>query len=140
MEELIKGRFKMEEIKEQLPGVLSSFSASLDNARIALYSEFISFMLESMSLKANDSEKRKRKLGIGLQDIGLRIVLIGSDTVVEKFLLWRTLTKAGGGAGAGVDSGADVIFKAWAGVVIEMRRELVGDTGRDAGDVLDILT
>jgi len=70
MEELIKGRFKMEEIKEQLPGVLSSFSASLDNARIALYSEFISFMLESMSLKANDSPKRKRKLGIGLQDIG----------------------------------------------------------------------
>ena len=123
---------------EEITGVLSS-SMSLDEARIALYSEFISFMLESMSLKSNDSPKRKRKLGIGLQDIGLRIVLIGSDTVVEKFLLWRTLTKAGG-AGAGVDSGADVIFKAWAGVVIEMRRELVGDTGRDAGDVLDILT
>ena len=55
---------------EEITGVLSSFSASLDNARIALYSEFISFMLESMSLKANDSEKRKRKLGLGLQDIG----------------------------------------------------------------------
>ena len=124
----------MEEIKEQLPGVLSSFSISLANARIALYSEFMGFMLESMSLKANDSEKRRRKLGIKLQEIGLRIVLIGSDTVVEKFLLWRTLTKAG------VESGAEAIFKAWAGVVIEMRRELVGDTLRGIGDVLDILT
>ena len=74
------------------------------------------------------------KLGNKLQDLGLRIVLIGSDAVVEKFLLWRTLTKAG------ADSGAEAIFKAWAGVVIEMRRELVGDTGRGIGDVLDILT
>ena len=137
MEELIKGRFKMEEIKEQLPGVLSSFSASLDNARIALYSEFISFMLESMSLKSNDSEKGRRKLGIKLQELGLRMLLIGSDTVVEKFLLWRALTKAGR---AGDSAGAEAIFKVWAEVVIEMRRELVGDTGRGIGDVLDILT
>ena len=127
----------MEDITLLQPGELLSSESSLANARIALYSEFMGFMLESMSLKANDSEKRRRKLGIKLQEIGLRIFLIGSDETVEKFLLWRALTKAGRAGDAGA---AEAIFKVWAEVVIEMRRELVGDTGRDAGDVLDILT
>jgi len=124
----------MEDFTLLQPGVLSSFSVSLDEARIALYSEFMGFMLQSMGLKSGDSPKQRRKLGIKLQELGLRIVLIGSDVVVEKFLLWRALSKAG------AESGAEAVFRSWADVVIEMRRELVGDTSRDSGDVLDILT
>ena len=46
----------MEDITFLQPGELLSSGSSLGDARIALYSEFMGFMLESMGLKANDSE------------------------------------------------------------------------------------
>jgi len=105
--------------------------------KIELYNEFIEFMIDSMSVKGTALPKKLKALGIKLQTIGLKMVVISSDKVVEKFIEWRAITQGG--------SDPEGVFKAFAELLFEMRKEILFDhsmdaTDRSIQDVLDILT
>lgn len=100
--------------------------------KIELYNYFITFMLDSMSMKGTQPPKKMRAMGTKLQSLGLRMVLISSDKVVEKFLEWRGLSVIG--------EDPEGVFRTFAELLIEMRKEILVDTNRTANDVLDILT
>lgn len=100
--------------------------------KIELYNEFIDFMIKSMSMKGTVPPKKLRELGIQLQTIGLKMVIVSPDIVVEKFITWRALTQGG--------PDPEGVFKAFADLLIEMRKEIYVNTERTSGDVLDILS
>jgi hypothetical protein len=60
------------------------------------------------------------------------MVVISSDKVVEKFIVWRAITQGG--------ENPEGVFKAFAELLIEMRKEILVETDRTVGDVLDILS
>jgi len=105
----------------------------MENMKINLYNQFIEFMVDSMALTLKKQNPTNiKKLGIRLQAIGLKMVLVSSDIVVKKFIEWRALAIAG--------TDPEGIFKAFSEVLIEIRKELQGETSRTVGDVLDIMT
>ncbi len=106
----------------------------MEKERIKLYQEFIGVILDSMRLGKQSVAKPKlvKQLGAKIQSIGLHMMVISSDKVVNGYLLWRATAMGEGNA--------EAVFKTFADLIVEMRRELIGLDGKTAGDVLDILT
>lgn len=110
-------------------------NVGMESQKIMIYSEFIDVVISSMSMKEKDQKSvaKMKKLGVWLQTVGLNMVLLASDSVVERFLNWRGLAQLGA-------EDPEAVFKAFAEVLIEMRKEFMTTTDRTIDDVLDILT
>jgi len=76
-------------------------------------------------------------MAIKLQRIGLNMMVIASDDVVEKFIKWRAMAMAAD------STTAETIIEAFGDVVFAMRKEITSldhkHTTRSAADVMDIL-
>lgn len=105
----------------------------MQTERIKLYDEFVDVFMDTLKLSKvhNVKDKVIQALGIRIQSVGLRIAIISSDKVVECFMVWRA-TASGGDPVPTVDAFSALMF--------EMRKELLGETARTKGDILDMLT
>jgi hypothetical protein len=101
--------------------------------RIKLYDEFVDVFMDTLKLTKVHTVKDKviHALGIRIQSIGLRMAIISSDKVVKCFMVWRATA-----------SGGDPVptVNVFSELVLEMRKELLGETSRTKDDIFDILT
>lgn len=96
--------------------------------KLSIYLDFIDIFIRTV-------EKTKRNRNIGdlgtkLLKTGLGLMVVAPDIVVEKYTLWRALAMEGGNF--------EKIVSAFGNVVLEMRKDLIGETDRNVEDVLDI--
>jgi len=102
--------------------------------RVKLYFEYVNVVIDIMAVKKGGGQQGKIKaLAVKLQRIGLQMVVVASDDVIEQFIKWRALAMAGD------TSGAEKIVETFADVVFAMRKDIMGETARKPDDVMDIL-
>lgn len=94
-----------------------------------LYFKFIGVVMDM--IKAPQSQGKVKALGVKLQTIGLNMLVVASDDVVEKFIKWRALSM--------LDNPAETVMEAFGDVIFAIRRELNAETTRSASDVMEIL-
>jgi len=99
--------------------------------RVQLFFEYIQVVIDIMGVKKGGQQGKTRALGIKLQRIGLQLMVVASDEVVEKFIKWRAIAMAG--------EFAEEVVEAFADVVFAMRKDIVGETVRKPDDIMDIL-
>jgi len=97
--------------------------------RVKLYFEFIQVVIDIMGVKKVGQQGKIKALAVKLQRIGLQMMVVASDEVVETFIKWRAIAMAGepGNVEKVVETFADVIFA--------MRREIMGETARKPEDM-----
>lgn len=101
--------------------------------KIKLYFEFVNVVMDMLKMGVKDRSQSKIKgLAIKLQSVGLQMLVVASDDVVEKFIKWRALAMADG-------SEAELIMESFSDAVYAMRKEFFPDTKRPAEDALEIL-
>lgn len=96
--------------------------------KINIYLEFIDIFVKTV-------EKTKRNKNIGdlgtrLLKTGLSLMVVAPDSVVKKYILWRSFAMEG--------SNFEKTVAAFGDVVMEMRKDLVGKTECNRDDVLDV--
>ena len=101
--------------------------------KIKLYFEFINVVMDMLKMGVKDRSRSKIKgLGIKLQSVGLQMLIVASDDVVEKFIKWRALAMADG-------SKPELIMESFSDAVYVMCKEFFPNTKRLAEDALEIL-
>ena len=107
----------------------------MQRERTKLYNELIDILMDTIKLgsKAKHQPKTITALGIRQQTVGLKMLAIASDEVMEKFLKWRALSILQEENHMGV-------FKAFADILIAIRKETIPITTRTSQDFFDILT
>jgi hypothetical protein len=101
--------------------------------RIKLYFDYINIVLDVMAIKKIGQQGKINALAVKLQNVGLKMMVVASDDVIEKFIKWRVLAMAGD------LSGAEKIIESFADVIFAMRKEIMEETARKPSDVMDIL-
>ncbi len=96
--------------------------------KLRIYLDFIDIFIKTV-------EKTKRNkhigdLGTRLLKTGLSLMVVAPDSVVKKYTLWRLLAMEGGDF--------EKIVNAFGDVIIEMRKDLIGETECNVEDALDI--
>ena len=100
--------------------------------KIKLYFEFVNVVMDMLKMGVKDRSQSKIKgLAIKLQLVGLQMLVVASDDVVEKFIKWRALAMA--------DVKPELIMESFSDAVYAMRKEFFPDTKRLAEDALEIL-
>lgn len=113
---------------------LTASSTKLDKGRIELYQQLVDVVLEVMKLgkQLKPNSNQAQRLGRRIQGIGLKMMAISTDDVVQSFVKWRTVSSAG-------EDPAQVI-QTFCELLMSIRKEMLPDTKRTIDDVLDIMT
>lgn len=110
--------------------LLSAVGDGVMSEKINTYSEFINLfvdMAKSKNLNSNDSIALARTMA----KIGLRLFVAAPDKVVTAYSKWRTL--------AITNQNANDTVRAFSELLLEMRRDIVGETVHDVETGLDFL-
>jgi hypothetical protein len=94
--------------------------------KVAVYMDFI-----DMFTKILRKQKTKReidKIGTKMMNIGLNMMILASESVLSAFIYWKALSSEG--------SDSNAMIEAFGNVVLEMRKDIVGDTKRTADDAI----
>lgn len=100
-----------------------------------MISEKLSIYLDFIEIFIKSTERAKRNKNIGelgtrLLKTGLGLMIVAPDSVVKQYTLWKALAMEGGNF--------EKIVSAFGAVIMEMRKDLIGETDRNVEDVLDI--
>lgn len=96
--------------------------------KTALYLDFIDMFTKIMD--AAKSKKDAKRLGTKMISIGLRMMVLAPDHVTKAYIYWKALSSEGGEAEALVD--------AFGVVIMEMRKDLVGETTLQPDDAIGV--
>ena len=107
--------------------LLSAIGDGVMSEKIKTYSEFINLFVDITKSNPHDS----KKLGRIMAKIGLRLFVTASDKVVAAYSKWRTL--------AITNKNANDTVRAFAELLLEMRRDIVGETIHDVETGLDFV-
>jgi hypothetical protein len=86
--------------------------------KVTLYLDFIDLFIKI--LDSVKTKKETKRLGAKMISIGLRMMVLAPDHVTKAYIYWKALSSEGGEAEALVD--------AFGIVIMEMRKDLVGET------------
>jgi hypothetical protein len=86
--------------------------------KITLYLDFIAMFTKI--LDAVKSKKDAKRLGAKMISIGLRMMVLAPDHVAKAYIYWKALSSEGGES--------EILIDAFGVVIIEMRKDLVGET------------
>ena len=111
----------MEELAMEEELVINTFE------KVNIYLDFIEIFVDTM--KATKERKNIKNLGTRLLKTGLSLVIVAPDTIVKKYIIWRTFAMGGD---------TEKIMNAFADIIIEMRKDLIGKTECNIDDALDI--
>lgn len=95
--------------------------------KLVIYLDFVEIFVDTVRLTRE--KKNIKALGTKLLKTSLNLMVVAPDSVVKKCALWKTYAMEGGDI--------EKTVKAFADVVIEMRKDIVGKTECDINDVLD---
>lgn len=106
----------MEELQSGLP------------EKTKVYLEFVNIFVETMQRARQ--KKNINDLSTRLLKAGLNLMILAPDNVVKKYTIWRSFAMEGGDMEGTV--------KAFGDVIIEMRKDIIGQTECKIDDVLDV--
>jgi hypothetical protein len=86
--------------------------------KITLYLDFIDLFTKIVD--AVRTKRETKKLGSKMISIGLRMMVLAPDHVAKAFIYWKALASEGGDSEALID--------AFGKVIMEMRKDLIGET------------
>ena len=110
--------------------LLSAIGDGVMSEKIRTYNEFLDLfvdMAKSKNLNSIDSIE----LGKTMAKIGLRLFVAAPDKVVTAYSKWRTLAIA--------NKNANDTVRAFLELLLEMRRDIIGETVHDVETGLDFL-
>lgn len=94
--------------------------------KVAVYMEFIDMFTQI--LRKQKTKREIDKIGTKMMKLGLSLMILASESVLEAFIYWKALSSEGSNSNAMID--------AFGNVVLEMRKDIVGDTKRTADDAI----
>jgi hypothetical protein len=105
----------------------------MERERIKLYEEFIDVVMDTMTLSASQKKQHRAimALGVKLQKVGLRMLVVSSDDVIWHFLRWRNLSR---------EDQVEHTVEAFSKLMHVIRKEMIPTTERTPVDALEILT
>ena len=96
--------------------------------KVTLYLDFIKWFVET--LEAARSRKSVKNLSSRMMRIGLGMMALAPDHVAKAYIFWLSLSSKNDDHGATVDAFGDLIM--------EMRKDLVGETTCSRDDAVGI--
>lgn len=94
--------------------------------KVAVYMDFIDMFTKI--LRKQKTKREIEKTGTKMISLGLNMMVLAPDSVINAFIYWKALSSEGGDSNAMID--------AFGNVVLEMRKDIVGDTKRTADDAI----
>lgn len=96
--------------------------------KITLYLDFIDMFTKI--LDAARSKKDAKRLGSKMVGIGLRMMVLAPDHVAKAYIYWKALASEGGES--------EPLIDAFGIVIMEMRKDLVGETSLCPDDAIGV--
>ena len=96
--------------------------------KVTTYLDFIKMFAELINNPG--SKKETKRLGTKMITVGLSILALAPDPVAKAFIFWKALSAEGGDP--------EVLVGAFGDVILEMRKDLVGETICSRGDIIGV--
>ena len=96
--------------------------------KITAYLDFINIFVKT--IEATRSRKSVKDLGAKMMCVGLSLMVLAPDHVTKAYIFWLALSTEGNDPEAAIDALGDL--------VIEMRKDLIGDTTCSRDDAVGI--
>ena len=96
--------------------------------KLSIYLDFVDIFIKST--EAIKYKKNIKDLGSRSLKVGLGLMVVAPDSVVKKYTFWKLLAMEG--------TNMEKIVNAFGDVIIEMRKDLIGETKCNVEDALDI--
>jgi hypothetical protein len=108
--------------------LLRMCSESVMKEKVKLYGDVIQAHLDTLNM-GKGSQSKQIALINRMQSIRIRMVVFAPDVVVKQFFTWIAI--------ASVNSVPEETVKSFAQLMLEIRRDLVGDTSLGIEDMAD---
>lgn len=94
--------------------------------KVAVYMDFLD--LFTKIIRKQKTKKEIDKISTKMMSISLNMMILASESVLSAFIYWKALSSEG--------SDLEAMISAFGNVILEMRKDIVGDTKHTADDAI----